>query len=124
MRLSTTIILIRPQFLAWIIRKRVMLLVVVSFDIVPIGTKATGVSDFVVEAIRAIRKFRDLRYTLTPMCTILEGSLDRVMEAIMEAHEAVFRAGAKRLITNIKIDDRRDIKRKMEDKVKVVEDSR
>ncbi|MFX1486591.1 MAG: MTH1187 family thiamine-binding protein [Promethearchaeota archaeon] len=99
-----------------------MVLVVASFDIVPIGTEETSVSDFVTEAIKVIKKFQDLRYTLTPMCTILEGSLDRVIEAIMKAHDAVFKVGAKRVITNIKIDDRRDVKRKMEDKVKAVED--
>ena len=97
-------------------------MVIVSFDIVPIGTEATSVSRFVAEAIKTIREFRDLKYTLTPMSTILEGSLDRVMTAIMKAHEAVFKAGAERVVTNIKIDDRRDVTRKMEDKAKAVED--
>ncbi|MFX0097280.1 MAG: MTH1187 family thiamine-binding protein [Candidatus Hodarchaeota archaeon] len=99
-----------------------LLLVVVSFDIVPIGTKATSVSQFVAEAIKVIREFKDLKSTLTPMCTILEGSLDRVMTAIIKAHEAVFKAGAERVVTSIKIDDRRDVKRRMGDKVKAVED--
>lgn len=97
-------------------------MVIVSFDIVPIGTGATSVSKFVAEAIKAIREFRDIKYTSTPMCTILEGSLDQVMTAIVKAHEAVFKAGAERVVTSIKIDDRRDAKRKMGDKVKAVED--
>ncbi|MFX1598497.1 MAG: MTH1187 family thiamine-binding protein [Promethearchaeota archaeon] len=108
--------------MVWTTRKRVPSLVIVSFDIVPIGTEATSVSEFVAEAIKAIKEFKDLKFTLTPMCTILEGSLDHVMTAIMKAHEAVFKAGAERVVTNIKIDDRRDVQRRMGDKVKAVED--
>jgi uncharacterized protein YqgV (UPF0045/DUF77 family) len=38
----------------------------------------------------------------------------------LSAHEAIFKAGAKRVVTDIKIDDRRDEPRKMEDKVEKV----
>lgn len=59
---------------------------------------------------------------LTPMGTILEGELDTILEAIRAAHEAPFKAGAMRVGTTIRIDDRRDKDLTMEHKVKSVEE--
>jgi uncharacterized protein (TIGR00106 family) len=56
------------------------------------------------------------------MGTILEaGSLDEALRYVRMAHEAVFEAGARRVITLIKIDDRRDVERSMEDKLRSLE---
>jgi uncharacterized protein (TIGR00106 family) len=55
---------------------------------------------------------------VTPMGTIIEtDSLEKAFDVVKRTHEAVIEAGAKRVITTIKIDDRRDKDRKMEDKV-------
>lgn len=86
---------------------------------VPVGTGSTSISDFVVEAVKVIQRKR-LRYQLTPMGTIVEGRLDDLLLIVKEIHEAMIRAGAKRLVTCIKIDDRRDRRVKMEEKVEVV----
>jgi uncharacterized protein YqgV (UPF0045/DUF77 family) len=40
------------------------------------------------------------------MGTTVEGELDQVLEAVKNAHRAVLAAGAGRVITSIKIDDR------------------
>jgi uncharacterized protein (TIGR00106 family) len=45
---------------------------------------------------------------LTPMSTILEGDLDKVLEAVKAMHEVPFRMGALRVSTTLRIDDRRD----------------
>jgi uncharacterized protein YqgV (UPF0045/DUF77 family) len=56
------------------------------------------------------------------MSTSLEAeSLVEVMNAARAAHEAVVMAGAKRVITTLKIDDRRDRKATMETKMKAIE---
>ena len=44
-------------------------------------------------------------------------SLDEALKVVRAAHEAVFKAGVGRVITTIRIDDRRDLKRSMEEKV-------
>jgi uncharacterized protein (TIGR00106 family) len=93
--------------------------VIVQFTSSPLG-EGVSVSKYVSMALKEIQK-SGLKYQLTPMATILEADNCReALEAIFKAHEAIFRAGAKRVVTDIKIDDRRDEPRKMEDKVNKV----
>jgi len=93
--------------------------VIVQFTSSPLG-EGVGVSRFVAEALREVES-SGLRYQLTPMSTILEADTpEGALEVVLKAHEAVFRAGAKRVVTDIKIDDRRDEPRKMEDKIEKV----
>ena len=93
--------------------------VIVQFSTAPLG-EGVGVSRFVAEALKEVER-SGLRFQLTPMATILEAeSLREALEVILRAHEAVFRAGARRVVTDIKIDDRRDKPRRMEDKVEKV----
>jgi uncharacterized protein (TIGR00106 family) len=44
------------------------------------------------------------------MGTILEGSFDQVLEAVRQVHEVPFTLGALRVVTTLKIDERRDRK--------------
>jgi len=93
--------------------------VIVQFTASPLG-EGVSVSRFVAEALREVES-SGLRYQLTPMSTILEADTpEEALEVVLKAHEAVFRVGAKRVVTDIKIDDRRDEPRKMEDKIEKV----
>lgn len=97
-------------------RSRNKLKVIVQFSTSPLG-EGVSVSRFVAEALKEVEN-SGMRYLLTPMATVLEADTPKeAIEVILKAHEAVFRAGAKRVVTDIKIDDRRDEPRKMEDKV-------
>ncbi|HDO19959.1 MAG: MTH1187 family thiamine-binding protein [archaeon GB-1845-036] len=94
-------------------------MIIVEFSVVPIG-RGESVSKYVAEAIKILEN-ENIKYEVTPMGTIFETErLSYAFNIIEKAHEAVIRAGAKRVITSIKIDDRRDKERKMEDKVKSV----
>ena len=87
-----------------------MMTVMAELSVVPIGTGSTELSTFVTEALRVIRKTKDVKWQLTPMGTIIEtDSLDKLLNLVGEAHEALFKFGAKRVSTIIKIDDRRDV---------------
>jgi uncharacterized protein (TIGR00106 family) len=93
--------------------------VIVQFTITPLGD-GVSVSKFVAEALKKVKR-SGLRFQLTPMSTILESvSLEEAIDVILMAHEAVFKAGARRVVTDIKIDDRRDGPRSMEDKIERV----
>ncbi|MBS7651681.1 MAG: MTH1187 family thiamine-binding protein [Candidatus Bathyarchaeia archaeon] len=93
--------------------------VIVQFSTSPVG-EGVGVSGYVAEALREVKN-SGLRFQLTPMSTILEAeNVEDALRVVMRAHEAIFRAGAKRVVTDIKIDDRRDKPRRMEDKVEKV----
>jgi len=90
--------------------------VIVQFTTSPLG-EGVSVSRYVVEALKDVKK-SGLRYQLTPMSTILEADTpEAACEVILKAHEVLFKAGAERGVTDIKIDDRRDELRRMEDKV-------
>jgi uncharacterized protein (TIGR00106 family) len=94
--------------------------VIAEFSVVPLGTGNTSLSKYVRKAYEEVIR-SGIRSSLTPMGTVIEAeSIDRIFEVIKLAHEAVFNAGAARVSTSIKIDDRRDKKRRMEDKVETL----
>jgi len=100
-------------------RKR-KLSVIVEFTTVPLGTGSTGLSGYVSKACQVVKE-SGLPYTVTPMGTIIEaGNLQEALDVVVQAHESLFEAGARRVSTSIKIDDRRDKKRHMEDKVRAL----
>lgn len=94
--------------------------VIAEFSIHPIG-EGTSVSRYVRAALAELRKAKGLRLQLTPMATVIEAaSLSDILRAVEKAHEAVFSQGAKRVDFTLRVDDRRDKERRMEDKVKAV----
>ena len=90
-------------------------------SIVPLGIGKTGVSEYVAGAIEELKK-SGLKFQLTPMGTVIEGSLDELLAVIRRMHETPFQKGVKRVYTVIKLDDRRDREATMEGKVKAVEE--
>ena len=90
---------------------------IVDISVVPIGTETASVSKFVREAVSVIKK-SGLKFQVSSMGTAIEGDLDKVFKTIREIHQICFAKGAKRLLTTIKIDDRKDKKQTMEDKIK------
>jgi uncharacterized protein (TIGR00106 family) len=51
------------------------------------------------------------------MGTIVEGDLDRILAVVKKMHEGVFGKGVVRVLTTIRIDDRRDKAQGMKEKV-------
>lgn len=92
-----------------------------ELTVIPIGTPDTSLSKYVAVAIAALDETH-VNYQLHGMGTLLEAdNLENLFEAIKIAHEAVFKAGSQRVVTSVKIDDRRDRQRTIEDKVQSVE---
>ena len=97
---------------------------IVDVTVIPIGTETPSVSSYVADIQRVLKKYEEngqIRFQLTPMNTIIEGELPVLFEVILAMHEVPFEKGLMRVATNIRIDDRRDGKRKMEEKVQRVE---
>ncbi len=90
---------------------------IVAVSISPVGC-AVSVSRFVAAALDVVQAQERVRFRLDPMFTTLEGDLSEIYGLITDMQEAVFAAGASRVSTVIKIDDRRDRDVSMEDKVK------
>jgi len=93
---------------------------IVAVSISPVGS-GVGVSGYVAEALRVVRAQDRVRYRLDPMFTTLEGDVDEIFALIRRMQEAVFEAGAQRVGTVIKMDDRRDHEASMASKVAKVE---
>jgi uncharacterized protein (TIGR00106 family) len=81
---------------------------VVEVSITPLGTGTPSVSAYVAECLKIIRE-SGLSHQLTPMGTVIEGDLDEILRVVRRMHEAPFAAGAMRVSTLLKIDDRRDV---------------
>lgn len=89
---------------------------IVAVSISPVGD-GVSVSRHVAAALRVLHGQARVRFRLDPMFTTLDGDLDEIFSLIRQMQEAVFAAGAVRLGTVIKIDDRRDRSVSMDDKV-------
>lgn len=79
-----------------------------ELSVIPLGTETPSLSQYVARAVEVIQKEKGVKHMTTPMGTILEGDLPQLLALIPKMHEAVFAAGVERVVTVIKIDDRRD----------------
>ena len=93
--------------------------VIAELTIVPLGTGSTSLSRWVRSAEKIIAE-SGLEHTLTPMGTCVQGELEDIFRVVEQAHEALVAAGAARISTHIKLDDRRDKNRVMQDKIDAV----
>jgi uncharacterized protein (TIGR00106 family) len=94
--------------------------VIAEFSIHPIG-EGTSVSRYVRAALAELRKARGLRLQVTPMATVIEARrLSEILTAVGAAHESLFSLGARRVDFTLRVDDRRDKERRMEDKVRAL----
>ena len=93
-----------------------------EISIVPIGTSETSMSKEIAAAYDAIRNIKNLKkVTLTPMSTQVESdNLDHVFQAIHAAHDSAKSAGAKRVISTIRIDERLDKPNTLDEKIQSV----
>ncbi len=81
---------------------------IAEISIVPLGTKTPSVSKYVARAVKVLQQEKDIKYEITAMGTIIEGDLDKILMVAKKMHEATFNEGVARVITTIKIDERRD----------------
>lgn len=93
--------------------------IIAEVSVVPLGV-GTGVSRYVANCLKALDEVTDISHQLTPMGTVILGPLSEVMKAVQKMHEVPFDMGAQRVVTTIKIDDRRDKVVTMDSKVKSV----
>ena len=52
---------------------------IVQVSVVPLGTKTTSISNYVARALKVLQNQKSVSYKLTPMGTVLEGDLDKVL---------------------------------------------
>lgn len=75
--------------------------VTVSVQVLPLIEDPYPIVDNAIAAIQAT----GIKYVVTPMETVLEGTLDDCLAAARAAHEACFASGVQKAVTFIKIAD-------------------
>jgi len=91
---------------------------IADLTVVPIGV-GVSLSKYVA-ACEDILKQTELKTTLHPNGTAIEGEWDAVMAAVKACHEKVHGMGAPRVFTILKIGTRTDREQSLEDKVNSV----
>ena len=92
---------------------------IVEVSVTPVGTSSASLGDIVAEMVKIARK-HGVKHELNAMGTNMEGDLETLLKVCREMHEACFANRTPRVITEIRIDDRRDKNLTMEYKVKSV----
>jgi len=91
---------------------------IMEINIIPMGTPTTSVSKYVRKALKVLKKEKRINYELTAMGTIIEAeALDLLLNTAKKMHLAIFNEKIRRVVTTIKIDDRRDKKSTIKEKV-------
>jgi uncharacterized protein (TIGR00106 family) len=95
-----------------------------EISVIPIGIRSettTSMSREIAAAFEAIQKIKGLKTMLTPMGTQIESdNFANILQAIEVAHQVVRTAGAKRIMSTIRIDERLDKSSSLEEKVESV----
>jgi uncharacterized protein (TIGR00106 family) len=94
-------------------------MIIAQLSIAPVG-KDTSLSKYVKIVIDILRK-NNIKFETNAMATVIETKdLETLFKVVEEAHNAVIKSGAKRVITELKIDDRRDKNVTIESKLESV----
>jgi len=99
-------------------RKGDLMSMLVEFSVVPLGTGAS-ISTKIARVLKIVSE-SGVSYKANPMGTVLEGEWDKVMDVIKKCHEEVMK-DAERVLTSIKIDDRKGKEQRIEKKLESVE---
>lgn len=91
-----------------------------EISVVPVGLGTPSVGDHIAAVIKFLREHK-IPHRLTDMSTIVEGSPAQLLEWARLLHELPFEKGVQRVITHITLDDRRDKKVTLGDKISAVE---
>jgi uncharacterized protein (TIGR00106 family) len=81
---------------------------ILEISVMPLGTGTPSVSRFVAGAMKVLQAEKGVKYEMTSMGTNIEGDLDQLFDLARRMHGSAFAAGAQRVVTVMKIDDRRD----------------
>lgn len=88
-------------------KERLDTMIIAQLSIAPVG-KGTSVSKYVKIVLDVLKK-EHITFQPNAMGTVIEtDDLETLFTVVQKAHNAVLTAGAQRITTELKIDDRRD----------------
>lgn len=93
---------------------------IIDISVVPVGTATPSVSRFVAGSVKILQNEPGIKYQLTPMNTVIEGDLEHLLALAKKMHDSAFNSGIQRVVTTLRIDERRDKPLTMAGKVDAV----
>jgi uncharacterized protein (TIGR00106 family) len=95
-------------------------MIISQLSIAPVG-EGTSLSKYVKNIINVLKK-NNIKYKTNAMATVIETEdLKTLFRVIEEAHNSVIKLGVERVITELKIDDRKDKQVTISTKLKSLE---
>lgn len=79
-----------------------------EISVVPVGTGSPSVSQYVAGAVKLIAAEPGVTYELTAMGTVVVGEVETLLALAGRMHRSALEAGALRVVTTIKLDERTD----------------
>ena len=92
-------------------------MVILEISVMPLGTGTPSLSRFVAGAVKVLQAEKGVKYEMTSMGTNIEGDLEQLLDLARRMHRSAFEAGAQRVVTTMKIDERRDQAASIQSKV-------
>ena len=89
--------------------------------IIPLGTGSPSVGEYIADIQKAL-EISGFPFKLTDMGTIVEGGSKELLALAAQLAEMPINMGARRVVTQINLDDRRDKKVELGDKLASVAD--
>ncbi len=94
-------------------------MIIAQLTITPLG-EGTELHEYVKGAIEIIKK-SGLRFEPNAMATVIEAnSLEEIFDLVKEVHLYIIKKGARRVVTELKIDDRRDKEASIDSKINAI----
>jgi uncharacterized protein (TIGR00106 family) len=88
-----------------------------DITVAPFGV-GTSLSPYVAKAIKVLQATPGIEYETHAMGTIVRGSVEQLLAVALKMHQALLEAGAQRVSTSLRIDDRLDKDATMTSKLK------
>lgn len=96
-------------------------MIIAEFSTVPVGTATTGVGKYVKAVLKELKKQEGIRAEPGAMGTVIEAEdMGCLLRAVENAHNSLFDQGVRRVVTELRIDDRRDKVATIESKTKAL----
>jgi uncharacterized protein (TIGR00106 family) len=89
---------------------------ILQLTIIPIGTPTPNLGDYILSIQKRLFAL-GATFALNDMGTLIEGEAKELLRLVLALYETPFENGAVRVVTQITIDDRRDKKVKLGDKI-------
>jgi uncharacterized protein (TIGR00106 family) len=91
-----------------------------QLTIIPLGTETPSVGEYVADIQQALEE-ANVHFQLNDMGTLIEGEAQELLRLVARLYELPFQRGARRVVTQIVMDDRRDKHVGIGDKIDAVQ---